>query len=43
MSNKRKGSGEPFPTDIPVPAGRMFGRETEVAGVVRWQEGGATS
>ncbi len=40
MSNKRKGSGELFPTDTPIPAERMFGRETEVAGVVRSLEGG---
>jgi uncharacterized protein len=40
MGNKRKGSGELFPTDIPIPAGRMFGRETEVAGVARSLEGG---
>jgi AAA+ ATPase superfamily predicted ATPase len=40
MGNKRKGSGELFPTDTPIPAGRMFGRETEVAGVARSLQGG---
>jgi uncharacterized protein len=40
MSNKRRGSGELFPTDTPIPAERMFGRETEIAGVTRSLGGG---
>jgi hypothetical protein len=40
MSNKRRGSGELFPTDTPIPPERMFGREQEIAGVVRSLAGG---
>lgn len=40
MGNKRKGSGELFPTDTPIPAERMIGRQDEVAGVVRSLAGG---
>lgn len=31
MGNNRLGSGELFPTDTPIPAERMIGREEEVA------------
>ncbi len=40
MSNKRKGSGELFPTDTPIPAGQMVGRQDEVAAVARSLQGG---
>ncbi len=40
MSNKRQGSGELFPTDTPIPAERMIGREEEVAAVARSLSGG---
>ena len=40
MGNKRLGSGELFPTDMPIPAERMFGREQEIGGVVRSLGGG---
>ncbi len=40
MGNKRLGSGELFPTDVPIPAERMIGREEEVAAVARSLAGG---
>src|SRR5271169_5548928 len=40
MSNKRKGSGELFPTDTPIPAGQMVGRQDEVAAIARSLGGG---
>ena len=40
MGNKRRGSGELFPTDTPIPAGQMVGRQDEVASIVRSLQGG---
>lgn len=40
MGNNRLGSGELFPTDTPIPAERMIGREEEVAAVARSLVGG---
>ncbi len=40
MANKRKGSGALFPTDMPIPPERMFGRESEVTAVARSLAGG---
>lgn len=40
MGNKRLGSGELFPTDTPIPAERMIGREEEVAAIARSLAGG---
>jgi hypothetical protein len=40
MPKKRRGSGELFPTDTPIPASRMFGRDAEITGISRSLEGG---
>ena len=39
MSNKRIGSGELFPTDTPILAERMIGRDDEVAAIARSLQG----
>ncbi len=40
MGNIRLGSGELFPTDTPIPAERMIGRDEEVAAIARSLAGG---